>query len=67
MAGGQPVSMANLRALRAWCTRHGVLLVHDMTRVAENAYFIQQREPGYADHPVAAIVHEICSLTDGAR
>jgi len=37
-----------------------------MTRVAENAYFIQQREPGFADHTVAAIVHEICSLTDAA-
>ena len=66
MAGGQPVSMANLKQLRDWCTRHGVLLVHDMTRVAENAYFIQQREAGYADHSVASIVHEICSLTDAA-
>jgi tyrosine phenol-lyase len=66
MAGGQPVSLANLKALRAWCTTHGILLVHDMTRVAENAYFIQQREPGYADHSVASIVHEICSLTDAA-
>jgi tyrosine phenol-lyase len=64
MAGGQPVSMANLRALRAWCDRHGVPIVHDMTRVAENAYFIQQREDGYGDHSVASIVHEICSLTD---
>ena len=62
MAGGQPVSMANLKQLRAWCTHHGVLLVHDMTRVAENAYFIQQREPGFADRSVASIVHEICAL-----
>lgn len=66
MAGGQPISMANLKALRAWCTKHGVLLVHDMTRVAENAYFVQQREPGYADRSVAEIVREICSLTDAA-
>jgi tyrosine phenol-lyase len=66
MAGGQPVSMANLQALRAWCTKHGIVLVHDMTRVAENAYFIQQREPGYQDHSVASIVHQICSLTDAA-
>jgi tyrosine phenol-lyase len=64
MAGGQPVSMANLRSLRAWCDRHGILLVHDMTRVAENAYFVQRREPGYRDLSVAAIVHEICALTD---
>jgi tyrosine phenol-lyase len=64
MAGGQPVSMANVRELRAWCDRHGVKLVHDMTRVAENAYFIQQREPGYADKHVREIVHELCALTD---
>ncbi|GMU43757.1 MAG: tyrosine phenol-lyase [Xanthomonadales bacterium] len=64
MAGGQPVSMANLRELRAWCDRHRIPIVHDMTRVAENAYFVQQREPGYADRSVASIVHEICSLTD---
>jgi tyrosine phenol-lyase len=64
MAGGQPVSMANLKALRAWCDKFGILIVHDMTRVAENAYFIQRREAGYQDHSVAAIVHEICALTD---
>jgi tyrosine phenol-lyase len=64
MAGGQPVSMENLRALRAWCDRQGIPIVHDMTRVAENAYFIQQREDGYRGHSVASIVHEICSLTD---
>jgi tyrosine phenol-lyase len=64
MAGGQPVSMANLKALRAWCDRFGILVVHDMTRVAENAYFIQQREAGYRDRSVASIVHEICALTD---
>jgi tyrosine phenol-lyase len=64
MAGGQPVSMANLKALRAWCDRLGILIVHDMTRVAENAYFIQRREAGYQDHSVASIVHEICALTD---
>jgi tyrosine phenol-lyase len=60
------VSMANLRALRDWCSRHKIRLVHDMTRVAENAYFIQQREPGFADRSVASIVHEICALTDAA-
>jgi tyrosine phenol-lyase len=66
MAGGQPVSMANLKALRAWCDKHGISIVHDMTRVAENAYFIQRREAGYHDRSVASIVHEICSLTDVA-
>jgi tyrosine phenol-lyase len=64
MAGGQPVSMANLKALRAWCDRHGIPIVHDMTRVAENAYFIQRREAGYRERSVASIVHEICALTD---
>jgi tyrosine phenol-lyase len=64
MAGGQPVSLANLKALRAWCDRHDIPIVHDMTRVAENAYFIQQREPGCQDRHVRDIVREICSLTD---
>jgi tyrosine phenol-lyase len=64
MAGGQPVSMANLKALRRWCDGHRIPIVHDMTRVAENAYFVQQREAGYSDRSVADIVHEICALTD---
>jgi len=66
MAGGQPISLENLRALRAWCDRYGIMLVHDMTRVAENAYFIQQREPGQQGRPIRDIVYEICSLTDAA-
>jgi tyrosine phenol-lyase len=66
MAGGQPLSMDNMRQLRAWCDHHGILLVHDMTRVAENAYFIQQRESGYADKSIRQIVHELCALTDAA-
>ncbi len=66
MAGGQPISLGNLRELRTWCDRHNTLLVHDMTRVAENAYFIQQREAGYENKSVREIVHEICSLTDAA-
>jgi tyrosine phenol-lyase len=66
MAGGQPISMDNLRQLRAWCDGHGILLVHDMTRVAENAYFIQQREPGYAETSVRQIVYDLCALTDAA-
>ena len=66
MAGGQPISLANLHQLRAWCDQHDVMLVHDMTRVAENAYFIQQREAGYKDKSIREIVFEICSLTDAA-
>jgi tyrosine phenol-lyase len=64
MAGGQPISLQNLREVRAWCDRHGILLVHDMTRVAENAFFIQQREEGYADKSIRQIIYEICDLTD---
>jgi tyrosine phenol-lyase len=66
MAGGQPISMANLQQVRDWCDQHGILLVHDMTRVAENAYFIQQREQGYKDKTVKEIVYELCDLTDAA-
>lgn len=66
MAGGQPVSLENLKELRAYTQKHGIKIIHDMTRVAENAYFIQQREEGYADKTVQEIVLEICSLTDGA-
>ncbi len=66
MAGGQPVSMANVKALRALTAKHGIRLFLDATRMAENAYFIQQREPGYADVPVAAILREFCDQTDGA-
>lgn len=66
MAGGQPISMENLKAVRALTHKHGIKIIHDMTRVAENAWFIQQREKGYAKKSVAAIVKEICALTDGA-
>ena len=48
MAGGQPVSMANVKALRALCDRHGIRLFLDATRMVENAWFIQEREEGYA-------------------
>lgn len=65
MAGGQPVSMANLRATRELCQRHGVPIMLDATRAVENAYFIQQREAGYADRPVAEILHEFCGHSDG--
>jgi tyrosine phenol-lyase len=66
MAGGQPVSMANVRALRAICDRHGIRLFLDATRMVENAFFIQEREAGYADYSIAAILREFCDLTDGA-
>ncbi|MCC6927563.1 MAG: tyrosine phenol-lyase [Gemmatimonadaceae bacterium] len=66
MAGGQPVSMANIKALRALCDRHGIKVYLDATRMAENAFFIREREPGYAERSVAEILREFCSYTDGA-
>lgn len=66
MAGGQPVSMANIKALRALCEPLGIKVYLDATRMAENAFFIQEREEGYADKSVAEILHEFCSYTDGA-
>lgn len=66
MAGGQPFSMENLKALSALARdRYGIAVMLDATRVAENAYFVQQREAGYERAPIAEIVKEICSYTDG--
>lgn len=65
MAGGQPFSMANMRELRDFTSKHGIKIYLDATRLIENAYFIQQREEGYADKPVAVILKEICKLSDG--
>ena len=66
MAGGQPVSMANVKALRQLCDRHGIRIFLDATRMAENAFFIQEREPGYAHRSIAEILREFCGYTDGA-
>jgi len=66
MAGGQPISLENLRDVRSLTQKYGIKIIHDMTRVAENAYIIKEREPGYADKEVSEIVREICDLTDGA-
>ncbi|WP_304344597.1 tyrosine phenol-lyase [Chryseobacterium koreense] len=66
LAGGQPVSMKNLKELRAYTQEKGIKIMLDMTRIAENAYFIQQKEEGYRLKTIAEIVKEICSYTDGA-
>jgi tyrosine phenol-lyase len=66
MAGGQPVSMANVRDLRALLNRHGIKLYLDATRMVENAYFIKEREEGYQQRSIAEILLEFCSYTDGA-
>ncbi|GAB4303551.1 MAG: tyrosine phenol-lyase [Myxococcota bacterium] len=65
MAGGQPVSIANLKEVRSFSQKHGIRLYLDATRIAENAFFIKEREAGYADKSVKEIVKEICSYSDG--
>jgi tyrosine phenol-lyase len=65
MAGGQPVSLANLRQVSELCRRHGILLWCDATRLVENAFFIAEREQGQLGRPVAAIVREMMSYFDG--
>ena len=63
--GGQPVSMANIRAVSASCRRHGIPFYLDACRFAENAYLIKLREQGYGDRPVSDIVREMFSYADG--
>jgi tyrosine phenol-lyase len=63
--GGQPVSLANVRATSELCRRFGVPLIIDACRFAENAWFVKQREPGQSGRTVREIVAEIFSLSDG--
>jgi tyrosine phenol-lyase len=65
MAGGQPISLGNLKKVREMTQNYGIPIIHDATRVAENAYLIKAREPGYQDKSLAEIIREICDLTDG--
>jgi tryptophanase len=64
IAGGQPVSMANLREVRRLSTKYGVKLIIDSARFAENAYFIKTREDGYADKDIRDIAREMFSYAD---
>ncbi|MBX2903119.1 MAG: tryptophanase [Chitinophagales bacterium] len=63
-SGGQPVSMANVKALRLLCDKYQLLLVIDGCRIAENSYFIKQREEGYAEKSYYAIAQEMLALGD---
>ena len=63
--GGQPVSMGNIRAVKAICEKYKKPLILDSARFAENAYFIKIREPGFEDVSVKEIVREMFSYADG--
>lgn len=65
MAGGQPISMANLRDVRALCQRHGIRVILDATRAIENAWYVKRREQGYENKTIAEILRETCSYADG--
>jgi len=66
LAGGQPVSLANLREVREYTRRHGIKVILDATRAVENAWFIQQREAGQSGRLVAELLHDLCACADGA-
>ncbi len=66
MAGGQPVSMDNMKEVYAYCGSVGVPVFFDATRVVENAYMIQSRDPRYADIPIKDILREMMIYGDGA-
>jgi len=63
--GGQPVSMANIEAVKGVCARHGIPLYLDACRFAENAWFIHEREAGYGDWTPKRIAQKMFSLADG--
>jgi tyrosine phenol-lyase len=66
MAGGQPFSLANLAAVYALAQEYGVPLILDATRLAENAVFVKDREPGHAERPLRELVRELTRRSDGA-
>jgi len=66
MAGGQPASLENFKAVFELCEKHGIKVILDATRLVENAYFIKMREPGKENRTIAEILKEICTYSHGA-
>lgn len=66
LAGGQPVSMKNMKDVRALADKYGIKVFYDATRCVENAYFIKEQEEGYKDKTIKEICHEMFSYSDGA-
>ena len=66
MAGGQPISLGNLKTVYEFAHGRGIKVILDATRAVENAWFIQQREPGQRDRTVAEILLDLCRHSDGA-
>lgn len=65
LAGGQPVSMENMRAVRELTSAHGIKVYYDATRCVENAYYIKEQEKGFENKSIKEIVHEMFSYADG--
>ena len=65
MAGGQPASMDNMREVYDFCNKHGILVLFDATRCAENAYFIRKKDPNYKNSSIKDILKEMMSYGDG--
>ena len=65
LAGGQPVSMKNMRAVRELTNKYGIKVFYDATRCVENAYYIKEQEEGFANKTIKEIVHEMFSYADG--
>ncbi len=65
MAGGQPISMTNMKEVRKLTSKYGIRIILDATRAVENVYFIKLREKGYEKKSISAILKELCSYTDG--